>query len=162
MSLDELGAVTEFFVGLKRDGRFPILWATQDDIARLYRDGAIVASTGFPGDTLDLQRAGLPVEFAIAAEGPMLWACGYGVGRAARNLDVAYAFLEYVLDPRSQAYLATELNFMVSNPETRLMVAPAVRVRAHLDAPLGFGAALPRPPVQYDAWIAAWERILQA
>jgi spermidine/putrescine transport system substrate-binding protein len=163
MGLQEIEAVTSFFLDLKRSDRFPLLWASHDDIARLFRERRIVASTGFPGDTLDLRRAGLPVDFAIAAEGPMLWACGFGIGRRCRNVDAAYAFLEYVLETRSQAYLATEMNFMVSNPDTQRAVTPAVRRRAHLDAPLSFGAAaLPEPPKHLDAWVAAWEQVMRA
>jgi spermidine/putrescine transport system substrate-binding protein len=163
MSPQQLDAVTQFFLELKRNTMFPLLWASHDDIARLFRERTIVASTGFPGDTLDLRRAGLPVDFAIATEGPMLWACGYGIGGGCRNLEAAYAFLEYVLDARSQAYLATEMNFMVSNPDTQHAVTPEVRMRAHLSAPLSFGAAaLPEPPTNLDAWEAAWERVMRA
>jgi spermidine/putrescine-binding protein len=163
MNLQQIEAVTRFFLDLKRNKTFPLLWATHGDIARLFRERRIFASTGFPGDTLDLQRAGLPVDFVIAAEGPMLWACGFGIGRQCRNVDAAYAFLEYVLETRSQAYLATEMNFMVSNPDTQRAVTPEVRTRAHLDAPLSFGAAaLPEPPKHLDAWVAAWEQVMRA
>lgn len=163
MSLEQLEIVTDYFLDLKRSGRFPYLWATHADIERLFRKRLIVASTGFPGDTRDLQRVGLPVDFAIAAEGPMLWACGFGLGSGCRNLEGAYAFLEFVLDPVSQQYLAAEMNFMVSNAETARLAAADVRASAHLDAPLRFGEAdLPEPPVHYAAWLDAWQRILDA
>ncbi len=163
MSQQQLESVTDFFLDLKREGRFPLLWATHTDIERLFRERTIVASTGFPGDTRDLQRAGLPIDFAIAAEGPMLWACGFGIGSDCRNEDAAYAFLEYVLDPLSQGYLATEMNFMVSNAETRWAVTPDVRAAAHLDSPLRFGEAVgPEPPRHPAAWLEAWRRIMEA
>ena len=163
MSLEELELVREFFVDLKRAGRFPYLWATHGDIERLFRERLIVASTGFPGDTRDLQRVGLPVDFAIAAEGPMLWACGFGLGSRGRNVDAAYAFLEYTLSPVSQQHLAADMNFMVSNAETARVVSPEVRASAQLDAPLRFGEAdLPEPPLHYAAWLEAWQGILDA
>lgn len=163
MSLEQLEDVTDFFMDLKRAGRFPYLWATHGDIERLFRERMVVASTGFPGDTRDLQRVGLPVEFAIAEEGPMLWACGFGLGVHCRNVDAAYAFLKYMLDPVSQGRLANDMNFMVSNAETARVVSPEVRASAHLDAPLRFGEAdLPEPPLHYAAWLGAWQRILGA
>ena len=163
MDLEQLQTVTRFYIDLKQEGHFPLLWETHDDIDRLFRDHRIVASTGFPGDTLDLQRAGLPIDFAIASEGPMLWACGFGLARLCRNEPAAYAFLNYVVDPQSQAYLASEMNFMVSNTATAMAVSPDVRARAHLDHPLKFdGAPLPEPPLHRDAWMAAWRDILAA
>jgi spermidine/putrescine-binding protein len=163
MSLEQLESVTDFFLDLKRSGRFPYLWATHGDIERLFRERLIVASTGFPGDTRDLQRVGLPVDFAIAAEGPMLWACGFGLGSRCRNEDAAYAFLEFVLDPVSQGRLAADMDFMVSNTQTARLATADVRARAHLDAPLRFGESdLPEPPVHYAAWLEAWQRILDA
>ena len=163
MRLEQLELVTDFFLDLKRAGRFPYLWATHGDIERLFRERLIVASTGFPGDTRDLQRVGLPVEFAIAEEGPMLWACGFGLGSHCRNTDAAYAFLAYMLDPASQQHLADDMDFMVSNAETARVVSAAVREAAHLDAPLRFGEAdLPEPPLHIDAWRAAWQAILDA
>jgi spermidine/putrescine-binding protein len=163
MSLEQLQRVEDFFVDLKRAGRFPLPWATHTDIERLFTERLIVASTGFPGDTRELQRLGLPVEFAIAEEGPMLWACGFGLGTRCQNVDAAYAFLDYMLDPVSQQHLAIDMNFMVSNQETARAVSPEVRVSAHLDAPLRFGEAdLPEPPLHYAAWLDAWQRVLDA
>lgn len=159
----QLDAVRNFYVDLKQQGRFPILWETHEDLARLYRDGTIVASSGFPGDTRVYQQDGLKVEFVVAKEGPMLWACGYALDAACRNVDAAYAFLNFVLDPESQAGLATRLGFMVSNADARFLVSPDVRRLALLDRPLALeGAILPRPASDPEAWRQTWAAILDA
>ncbi|MFN8233865.1 MAG: extracellular solute-binding protein [Actinomycetota bacterium] len=162
MAPDQLERVKAFYLDLKRDGRFPVLWETFADIERLYRDRTVVASSGFPGDTLALQRAGLPVGFAVASEGSMLFGCGFAIGRGCRNEEAAYAFLDDMLGAESQSYLATQKHFIVSNgsvlPSLRSEIGPV----PHLEEAFLRDAAVPAPPDDLDAWNEAWREVLEA
>jgi len=162
MNRADLDRVAAFLLDLKARSRFPILWRTGDDLLRLFGSHSIVASSGFPGDTRDLQRRGLPVAFAVAEESPVLFACGFGLAASCANFEGAYAFLNFVLEADSQAEMARSMDFMVSN------IDAASSVALNPDNPIGGLPRLleagppPRPPERPEAWAEIWARVLQA
>jgi spermidine/putrescine transport system substrate-binding protein len=135
-------------------------WHDLDNLARAFRGGRVTVAVGDRRDALELQRRGAPVAFALAAEGQPLVACGLAITTQARDLDAAYALIDYLLRPDSQAALATAAGDLVANQDAARLVRPAERARlgltdlARLDRPVARV-----PSLEHLDWIQAWYEV---
>jgi spermidine/putrescine-binding protein len=154
---EQLAQVRELY--LSKKSNFRTLWSSWSDITQLFKTGEIWISVGYPGYPTDLKKEGVPVDFALAEEGQLLWTCGYGISKDCTNLDAAYALLNYYTSPEAQAYEASEWHYMVSNQDTLDVVSDKVRTEAGLDRPTDLGNALPAGPPKtgYDKWVRVWQ-----
>jgi putative spermidine/putrescine transport system substrate-binding protein/spermidine/putrescine transport system substrate-binding protein len=91
-------------------------WATAGDMIQLFRSGEIVAGEGWPLMTAQLRAAGFPAGETIPSEGTTAWADHWVMTSGAKNLDAAYAWLEYTAQPFTQKLLADVTNYIVANP----------------------------------------------
>lgn len=161
MTSDQLGSVQSYLIAHK--DQFRTYWQSDSDVTSLFKSGEIVISSGYPGNALLLQRAGVNVKFAVASEGQMLWTCGYGIQTGASNVDAAYALLNYYLDWHQELFEAQTWNYEVAN-QLILKHAPADLIKlASLDAPTAFQNAIPAsPPKDRAAWTQAWQQVKAA
>jgi putative spermidine/putrescine transport system substrate-binding protein/spermidine/putrescine transport system substrate-binding protein len=94
-------------------------WATAGDMIQLFRSGEIVAGEGWPLMTAQLRQAGFPAGETIPSEGTTAWADHWVITSGAKNLDAAYAWLEYTAQPFTQKLLADVTNYIVANQGAR-------------------------------------------
>ena len=99
-------------------------WATAGDMTQLFQSGEIVAGEGWPLMTAQLRQAGFPAGEVIPAEGTTAWADHWVMTSGAKNLDAAYAWLEYTAQPFAQKLLADVTNYIVSNPGAKAYMTP--------------------------------------
>ena len=114
LSDDELAKVKARMLQLKPNIRK--YWATAGDMTQLFQSGEIVAGEGWPLMTAQLRGAGFPAGETIPAEGTTAWADHWVLTSGAKNLDAAYAWLEYTAQPFTQKLLADVTNYIVANP----------------------------------------------
>ena len=154
---EQLAQVHELY--LSRRSSFRTLWSSWSDITRLFMTGEIWISVGYPGYPTDLKKEGVPVDYALAGEGQLLWTCGYGISEDCTNLDAAYAQLNYYTSTEAQVFEASEWHYMVSNQDTREVDSEKVRTEAGLDRPADLGNALPAGPHKtgYDKRVRLWQ-----
>ncbi|MBE2220249.1 MAG: ABC transporter substrate-binding protein [Anaerolineae bacterium] len=62
-----------------------------------------------------LTDEGYDVSYIDPVEGRIGWMCGYAIGSKAKNIDRTYEFLNAALDPQSQANMANDFWYGVSN-----------------------------------------------
>lgn len=142
--------------------QFRTLWEDQGEIAAQFKSGEIDIASGYTNIVKDLQSDGVPVEFAVAREGQMLWTCGYGISPdiADENVDAAYALLNWYTSLPAQIYEATNWNYMTSNEGIVEAVTPEVRKDASLDTLFDLDNAIPAaPPKDRAAWVQAWAEV---
>jgi len=135
-------------------------WYDLDNLASAFRDGRVTIAVGDRRDALELQRRGAPVAFTLAAEGQPLAACGLAVTAGARDLDAAYALIDYCMRPETQAVLATTTGDLVASRAAAPLVRPAERARlgltdlARLDRPIARV-----PELEHVDWVQAWYEV---
>jgi spermidine/putrescine transport system substrate-binding protein len=90
---------------IERKPRIKLLWDDADTQKNgLMNDGVIVGQT-WDGPPLALKTAGEPVMYRAPKEGAMAWVDGLSIPSGAKNLDEAYAFIDfaYQAEPAGKA-----------------------------------------------------------
>jgi spermidine/putrescine transport system substrate-binding protein len=67
--------------------------------------GQLVAAMTWNASATSLKKQGVPVEFMKPKEGMLTWACGFVMLKDARNVDLAYDFINSRLETDSTKYL---------------------------------------------------------
>jgi spermidine/putrescine transport system substrate-binding protein len=158
MTPDQLDMVKNYLID-HRD-QFRTFWKGGADIKAQFKSGEVVIASGYHDDAKALRNEGVNVQFAVAKEGQMLWTCGYGISPDAKNLDAAYALLNWYSSLTPQIYAATNFNYITSNMGVADQVSKKVIENSGLDT---FGQAtnaIPAsPPNDREAWVAAWTEV---
>jgi putative spermidine/putrescine transport system substrate-binding protein/spermidine/putrescine transport system substrate-binding protein len=122
LSDEELAKVKAKMLELKPNVRK--YWSTAGDMTQLFQSGEIVAGEGWPLMTATLRSAGFPAGETIPQEGTTAWADHWVLTSGAKNLDAAYAWLEYSSQPFTQKLLADVTNYIVANPAAKSYMTP--------------------------------------
>jgi spermidine/putrescine-binding protein len=93
-------------------------------MTQLFQSGEIVAGEGWPLMTNQLRAAGFPAGEIIPEEGTTAWADHWVLTKGAKNLDAAYAWLEYTAQPFTQKLLADVTAYIVANPGAKAYMSP--------------------------------------
>jgi putative spermidine/putrescine transport system substrate-binding protein/spermidine/putrescine transport system substrate-binding protein len=99
-------------------------WATAGDMTQLFQSGEIVAGEGWPLMTSQLRAAKFPAGEVIPSEGTTAWADHWVLTKGARNLDAAYAWLEYAAQPFTQKLMSDVTAYNVANSAAKAYMAP--------------------------------------
>jgi spermidine/putrescine-binding protein len=160
MDQTQIDQVKQYLIDHKSE--FRTFWKGDAEVKSLFKSGEIVISSGYPDTAKALQKEGINAQFATAKEGQFLWACGYGITPdvAPENLDAAYALLNYYSSPEAELYEAQTWNYQIANTKTLDLASPELIKEASLEAPFHLENAIPAsPPVNRDAWVAAWTEV---
>jgi len=159
LDAQQLEAVKRLYLDAKARGQFRTFYSNDSEIIDLMHSGEVVIGIGYPDNAERLRELGDPVEFATAKEGVLLWAGGYSISASCRNLDAAYALLNYYLSPEAEKFEAEHWGYYVANRDTLDVVRAAERERL-AEAEKWQNLALAGPPVEgYDAWIRLWQEV---
>ena len=139
----------------------------QKDHVASYYDGSAV-TTLWKNDEIDLvptdvtmigQVDGEDVAFA-PMNPPLAWTCGYALASSAKNLDAAYAFLNYALSPAVQTVQAKKFSYLVSNRSSAKEETKAVREASGQDNVENYrDSATFDSPADMDAWTSLWQEV---
>jgi spermidine/putrescine-binding protein len=94
-------------------------WVTAGDMTQLFESHEIVAGEGWPLMTNTLRQAKFPAGETIPKEGTTAWADHWVLTKGAKNLDAAYAWLEYSAQPFTQMLLYDVTAYIVANPAAK-------------------------------------------
>ena len=94
-------------------------WVTAGDMTQLFESHEIVAGEGWPLMTNTLRQAKFPAGETIPKEGTTAWADHWVLTKGAKNLDAAYAWLEYTAQPFTQKLLYDVTAYIVANPAAK-------------------------------------------
>ena len=82
--------------------------------------GEVVAGPLDFGETLSMQKRGVPIEWAAPAEGMFMFDQTFSLLKKAPNKAAACAFLDYMLSAEAQSKLATEFSGVAVNRAVKL------------------------------------------
>jgi putative spermidine/putrescine transport system substrate-binding protein/spermidine/putrescine transport system substrate-binding protein len=94
-------------------------WVTAGDMTQLFQGGEVVMGEGWPLMTNQLRQAKFPAGETIPKEGTTAWADHWVLTKGAKNLDAAYAWLEYTAQPFTQKLLYDVTAYIVANPKAK-------------------------------------------
>jgi putative spermidine/putrescine transport system substrate-binding protein/spermidine/putrescine transport system substrate-binding protein len=106
-------------------------WATAGDLTQLFQGGEVVLAEGWPLMTHQLRQAHFPAGEVIPKEGTTAWADHWVLTSGARNLDAAYAWLEYAAQPFTQKLLYDVTHYIVANPGAKAYMTAAEATSQH-------------------------------
>jgi spermidine/putrescine transport system substrate-binding protein len=156
---EQLENIKNLFIEAKKRGQFRTFFSNDSEIVALFHTGEVDIALGYPGNALDSQREGDPVSFAVAKEGQIVWTCGYGISSTAKNIDAAYALIDYYLSPEAQAFEVKQWQYFPTLQTTLDILPPELQEQAGIvkDWKNIVPAA---PPVEgYDKWIRVWQEV---
>ena len=79
-------------------------WTDFNEVQQLISSGDAWISANVWNDAYaNLQAKDFPVEYITPKEGMLCWMCGYAISSKTKNLDMAYDYLNALLDPESHA-----------------------------------------------------------
>ena len=106
-------------------------WATAGDLTQLFQGGEVVLAEGWPLMTHQLRQGGFPAGEVIPKEGTTAWADHWVLTSGARNLDAAYAWLEYAAQPFTQKLLYDVTRYIVAHPGAKAYMTPVEATSQH-------------------------------
>lgn len=137
----------------------PRLYPTHQQLAAAFASEEIWISANYSARIAQWSRDGVPVRSAYPKEGAVTIVFGATIPRRARNKELAYAYLDAMLDPRSLgAYAAASMYA----PATGNAQLPA-ELRAEIDFSAAQQAAMNNPDYGYQArqlthWQEWWNK----
>jgi putative spermidine/putrescine transport system substrate-binding protein len=101
--------------GKKSVKAFP---ATTADMQTLLQRGDVCLAPHWDGRIIQMKQSGIPIALAYPKEGGIAGMNGFAMATGAADPELAYKFLNFVLDPASQAIFANQIFYTMSNTTT--------------------------------------------
>jgi putative spermidine/putrescine transport system substrate-binding protein/spermidine/putrescine transport system substrate-binding protein len=131
LSDQQLDAVKAKLLELKPNIRK--MWATGGELTNLFLNHEVVAAMGWPLNTAELKKRNFPVGETIPKENTTGWIDHLMITSASDNKDVAYQFLEYMVQAKTQKLVTDVTRYTPANPQAGSLMSAAERQILHLD-----------------------------
>ena len=109
-SPEELAGARDDLLKLK-----PHLLAFETNYKPLFASGKAYLSLGWNGDAAALIAQGIPIRYIVPSEGSQIWEDDWAIAAEAPHLDLAHAFLNFVLRPDVAAREARYTRYATGN-----------------------------------------------
>jgi spermidine/putrescine-binding protein len=156
LSDDELAAVKQELLALKPNIRK--IWSTGGELTNLFQNHEIVAAMGWPLMTNQLRQANFPIGETIPKENTTGWIDHLMISKASPNKELAYAFLEYMIEAQTQKKVTDVTHYTPANPTAAQFMTDAEKKGLHLDDPdaymqrIYFWQDVPRRAKYIEIW----------
>lgn len=131
LSDDQLEAVKKKLLELKPNIRK--MWSTGGELTNLFENHEIVIAMGWPLNTADLKKAGFPVGETIPKENTTGWIDHLMITSGSDNQELAYKFLEYMIEAKTQKLVTDKTHYVPANPQAAHFMTPDEVKTLHLD-----------------------------
>ena len=98
-------------VAVANKGKIGQFWSNENEAQGAFRTNGCVIGQTWDSTASVLWREGAPVRYLAPKEGALAWMEGFCIPTGARNLDSAYAFINWYLTPEAGAMLANNLGY---------------------------------------------------
>jgi putative spermidine/putrescine transport system substrate-binding protein/spermidine/putrescine transport system substrate-binding protein len=109
------------------------MWSTGGELTNLFQNHEVVAAMGWPLNTVELKKKNFPVGETIPQENTTGWIDHLMITAASENKDLAYRFLEYMIQAKTQKLVADVTNYVPANPQAGPLMTAEQRRGLHLD-----------------------------
>jgi len=131
LSDEQLEAVKKKLLELKPNVRK--MWATGGELTNLFQNHEVVAAMGWPLNTVELKKQNFPVGETIPKENTTGWIDHLMITSASENKDLAYQFLEYMVQAKTQKLVTDVTHYTPANPQAGQLMTSDERRILHLD-----------------------------
>ena len=131
LSDQELDAVKNKLLALKPNIRK--LWSTGGELTNLFENHEVVAAMGWPLMTNQLRAAKFPVGETIPKENTTGWIDHLMITAGSDNKDLAYKFLEYMIEAQTQKKVTDVTGYAPANAQAAQFMTPEQQKSLHLD-----------------------------
>jgi putative spermidine/putrescine transport system substrate-binding protein/spermidine/putrescine transport system substrate-binding protein len=130
---DQLAAVKKKLIELKPNIRK--IWSTGGELTNLFQNHEIVLAMGWPLNTNDLRKLNFPIGETIPKENTTGWIDHLMITAASGNKDLAHAFLEFMIEAKTQKLVTDRTHYTPANPGTSQFLTSEEMKGLHLDDP---------------------------
>jgi putative spermidine/putrescine transport system substrate-binding protein/spermidine/putrescine transport system substrate-binding protein len=131
LSDQELDAVKAKLLALKPNIRK--IWSTGGELTNLFQNHEIVAAMGWPLMTNQLRKLNFPIGETIPRENTTGWIDHLMITSASDNKDLAYKFLEFMVEAKTQKKVADVTGYIPANPQAAQFMTAEEKKNLHLD-----------------------------
>jgi spermidine/putrescine transport system substrate-binding protein len=128
---EQLEAVKKKVLELKPNIRK--MWSTAGELTNLFQNHEVVAAMGWPLMTNQLRKINFPVGETIPKENTTGWIDHLMITAGSENQDLAYKFLEYMIDRQTQKKVTDVTGYTPANPQAAQLMTPEEIKGLHLD-----------------------------
>lgn len=133
LSDEQLEAVKKKLIELKPNIRK--YWSTGGELTNLFVNHEVFAAMGWPLTTNDLQKQNFPIGETIPKENTTGWIDHLMITAASPHKELAEAFLEYMIEPKTQKLVTDVTHYTPANPSTAQFLSAEDKKVLHLDDP---------------------------
>ncbi len=131
LSDGELEAVKKKLLELKPNIRK--MWSTGGELTNLFQNHEVVAAMGWPLMTNQLRKINFPIGETIPKENTTGWIDHLMITAGSENQQLAYKFLEYMIEANTQKQVADVTGYTPANPHAAQFMTPEEVKNLHLD-----------------------------
>ncbi len=131
LSDEELDAVKKKLVELKPNIRK--MWTTGGELTNLFQNHEVVIAMGWPLMTNQLRKSNFPVGETIPKENTTGWIDHLMITSGSENKDLAYKFLEFMIQAQTQKKVTDVTGYTPANPHAAQYMTPDEVKNLHLD-----------------------------
>jgi len=131
LSDDQLEAVKKKLLDLKPNIRK--MWTTGGELTNLFQNHEVVLAMGWPLMTNQLRKLNFPVGETIPNENTTGWIDHLMITAGSENQDLAYKFLEYMIEAQTQKKISDVTGYTPANPQAAQFMTPEQVKNLHLD-----------------------------
>jgi len=131
LSDQQLEAVEKKLLELKPNIRK--MWATGGELTNLFQNHEVVAAMGWPLMTNQLRKINFPVGETIPKENTTGWIDHLMITAGSENKDLAYQFLEFMIEAQTQKKVTDVTGYTPANPQAAQFMTPEGVKNLHLD-----------------------------
>jgi spermidine/putrescine-binding protein len=128
---EQLEAVKKKLLELKPNIRK--IWSTGGELTNLFQNHEVVAAMGWPLMTNQLRKANFPVGETIPRENTTGWIDHLMITAGSENKDLAYKFLEYMVDAQTQKKVTDVTGYTPANANAAQYMTDDEKKHLHLD-----------------------------
>src|ERR1700751_1610177 len=119
----ELEAVKKKLLELKPNIRK--MWSTGGELTNLFQNHEVVIAMGWPLMTNQLRKTNFPVGETIPKENTTVWIDHLMITAGSENKDLAYKFLEFMIQSQTHKKITTGTGYTPANPHAAQFMTPA-------------------------------------
>jgi spermidine/putrescine-binding protein len=128
---EQLEAVKKKLLELKPNIRK--MWSTGGELTNLFQNHEVVLAMGWPLMTNQLRKLNFPIGETIPIENTTGWIDHLMVTAGSENKELAYKFLEYMIEAQTQKKVADVTGYTPANPQAAQLMSPEQVKSLHLD-----------------------------
>ncbi len=109
------------------------IWSTGGELTNLFENHEVVVAMGWPLMTNQLRAAKFPIGETIPKENTTGWIDHLMITKASDDKELAYQFLEYMIEAKTQKAISDVTGYTPANPQAAQLMSPEQRKNLHLD-----------------------------